>query len=217
VLRSPTSGNSEDCQIHRTSSKSAPELHNSCMSSGYSKDAFGIAHTSQLGGSAMADRRISAALVGVVVLVIALGGLMGPGMSGTAAAQMDPGVTAQATPTPGTPGGPQRPGAPGYGPGRPSFRPGFAPGYGRRFHSGRFQRGRGRGYGRGGGIAAGVFALQALLRFLLLIALLVIAWKVITSRTLWGRPDAAMQSLRDRFARGDIDEEEFRKRLAGLI
>jgi len=74
----------------------------------------------------------------------------------------------------------------------------------------------GRGFGRRPGIAAGVFALGALLRFLLLIALLVIAWKVITLASLWGRPDGAVQVLRERFARGEINEEEYRKRMVAL-
>jgi uncharacterized membrane protein len=134
-----------------------------------------------------------------------------PGISGTVAPQVGPGVSAQGTPAPVAPGGPQGPGAPGYGPGGPGFRPGFGPGYGPRF-----QRGRGRGFGHGGGIAAGWFALQALLHFVLLIALLIIAWKVITAPTLWGRPDAAVQVIRERFARGEITEEEYRKRLAAL-
>ncbi|HEV2440128.1 MAG TPA: hypothetical protein VGX97_08710 [bacterium] len=77
-------------------------------------------------------------------------------------------------------------------------------------------RGGGREFGRRPGIAAGVFALGALLRFLLLIALLVIAWKVITLRSLWGAPDGAVQVVRERFARGDISEEEYRKRLVAL-
>jgi putative membrane protein len=78
-----------------------------------------------------------------------------------------------------------------------------------------YGRGR-RGFGARAGIAAGIFALGALLRFLLLIALLVIAWKVITLRSLWGRPDGAVQVVRERFARGEITEEEYRKRLAAL-
>lgn len=171
----------------------------------------GVVHNVAVGGSAMSDRRFVAALIGLAVLVISLGSLVPPGTSGTVVAQVGPGVTAQGTPTPGAPGSPQGPGAPGYGPRRPGFGPGFGPGYGPRFH-----RGRGRGYGGGGGITAGVFALQALLRFLLLIALLVIAWKVITSPTLWGRPDAAVQAIRERFARGEITEEEYRRRLAAL-
>jgi uncharacterized membrane protein len=73
-----------------------------------------------------------------------------------------------------------------------------------------------RRFGARAGIAAGIFALGALLRFLLVIALLVIAWKVIGLRSLWDRPDGAVQTVRERFARGEISEEEYRKRLAAL-
>jgi uncharacterized membrane protein len=73
-----------------------------------------------------------------------------------------------------------------------------------------------RGFGARAGIAAGIFALGALLRLLLVIALLVIAWKVIGLRSLWSSPDGAVQMVRERFARGEISEEEYRKRLAAL-
>ena len=154
------------------------------------------------------------AVAGVVTLVGVLGGGAVPGISTTPAlAQQSPQLTAQGAPAPGTPG---NPGTPGYGPGTPGYGPRFGPGYGPGFGPGRMMyRGR-RGFGRRPGIAAGVFALGALLRFLLLIALLVIAWKVITLRSLWGRPDGALQVLRERFARGEINEEEYRKRLVAM-
>jgi uncharacterized membrane protein len=117
-------------------------------------------------------------------------------------------IEAQGAPAPSTP---SAPGSPGYGPGTPGYGPRFGPGYGPGFGPGPYGRGR-----RGGGVAAGIFALGALLRFLFLIALIVIAWKVITLRTLWGRPDGAVQVVRERFARGEISEEEYRKRLAAL-
>jgi putative membrane protein len=125
----------------------------------------------------------------------------GPGRSG---------ITAQTAPAPSTPNSPAAPGTPGYG-------PGFGPGYGSGFGRGGmpFRRG-GRGFGARAGLAAGIFAIGALLRFLVLIAVLVIAWKVINLRSLWGRPDGAVQTLRERFARGEISEEEFRKRLGVL-
>jgi|GEM_PF-1143542 len=156
------------------------------------------------------------AVAGVVAVVGVLGGGAVPGVWNTPAlAQQTPQVSAQGAPAPGTPG---NPGAPGYGPGTPGYGPGFGPGYGPYrpgFGPGRMMGG-GRGFGRRPGIAAGVFALGALLRFLLLIALLVIAWKVITLRSLWGRPDGAVQVVRERFARGEINEEEYRKRLVAL-
>jgi uncharacterized membrane protein len=163
----------------------------------------------------MRNRRFAAlvAVAGVVALVGVLGGGVVPGISTTPAlAQQSPQLSAQGAPAPGTPG---NPGSPGYGPGTPGYGPRFGPGYGPGFGPGRMYRG-GRGFGRRPGIAAAVFALGALLRFLLLIALLVIAWKVITLRSLWGRPDGALQVLRERFARGEINEEEYRKRLAAL-
>jgi len=60
------------------------------------------------------------------------------------------------------------------------------------------------------------FGLGFLLRVLLVIGLLVLIWKAITSRTFWHRPDSAMQVLRERFARGEISEDEYRKRLTVL-
>lgn len=152
-----------------------------------------------------------AVVAGVVVLAAVLGGGALPGAANTA--QQAPQLAAQGAPAPGTPGTPG--GAPGYGPGMPG-NPGYGPGYGRGFGPGRMMYRGGRGFGRRAGIAAGVVALMALLRFLLLVGLLVIAWKVITLRSLWGRPDAAVQAVRERFARGEINEEEFRKRLVAL-
>ena len=158
-----------------------------------------------------------AVVAGVVVLAGILGGGAVPGVGNTALAQQAPQLTAQGAPAPGTPGTPGT--APGYGPGMPGY-PGYGPGYGRGFGPGRMMYGGGygggRGFGRRPGIAVGVFALMALLRFLLLVALLVIAWKVITLRSLWGRPDGAVQAVRERFARGEINEEEYRKRLVAL-
>ena len=152
-------------------------------------------------------------VAGVVVLAGVLGGGAVPGFGNMALAQHAPQLTAQGAPTPGTPGNPGT--APGYGSGAPGY-PGYGSGSGRGFGPGRMMYGGGRGFGRRPSIAAGVFALMALLRFLLLASLLVIAWKVITLRSLWGRPDAAVQAVRERFARGEINEEEYRKRLVVL-
>lgn len=164
----------------------------------------------------MRNRRFAAlaAVAGVVALVGVLGGGAVPGISTTSAlAQQVSQIHAQGAPAPGTPG---NPGTPGYGPGTPGYGPRFGPGYGPGYGPGRMMYGGGRGFARRPGIGAAMFALGALLRFLLLIALLVIAWKVITLRSLWGRPDGALQVLRERFARGEINEEEYRKRLVAL-
>jgi uncharacterized membrane protein len=146
-----------------------------------------------------------------VAVIVAIAGVL----AGTAAGPWTPPaaaqvfqVAAQSTPAPSNPGAP---GTPGYGPGNPGYGPRFGPGSRPGFGPGRGFYGR----GRRPAIAA-AFVLFALLRFLLLIALLVIAWRVITSRSLWGRPDAAVQAVRERFARGEISEDEYRKRLAVL-
>ncbi len=60
------------------------------------------------------------------------------------------------------------------------------------------------------------FGLMFFLRGLLLVSLLVVAWRLIGARTLFHRPDSATQILRERYARGEISEEEYRKRLVTL-
>lgn len=162
----------------------------------------------------MRNRWLSAlaVAVGVLAIVIVPGGGPGPALLTAAALAQQQSPQLNAPNAPAAPGNPQSPGGPGYGPGGPSY----GPGYGPRFGPGRFHRGGGRGFGRATGIVQGWFALNALLRFLVLIALLVIAWKVIASRSIWGRPDGAVQIVREQFARGDITEEEYRKRRAAL-
>jgi putative membrane protein len=61
-----------------------------------------------------------------------------------------------------------------------------------------------------------VVGLFLLLWVLLLIGILLVIWRVLTSRTLWRRPDSAIQIVRERFAKGEISEEEYRKRLSTL-
>ncbi len=56
----------------------------------------------------------------------------------------------------------------------------------------------------------------ALLRALLVIGLLLLIWRLLGARTLWNRPDGATQLLRERYARGEISEDEYRKRLTTL-
>ncbi len=59
-------------------------------------------------------------------------------------------------------------------------------------------------------------ALFGLLRAILVVSLIVLAWKVIGARAVWTRPDPATQLLRERYARGEISDDEYRKRLAAL-
>lgn len=55
-----------------------------------------------------------------------------------------------------------------------------------------------------------------LLRLVLVAGLAALAWRLLTTRGLWHRPDAAVQILRERYARGEIGEEEYAKRLGRL-
>ncbi len=111
----------------------------------------------------------------------------------------------------GAPGYGPGPGGPGYGPGSGPARPGmFGP---------RGPRGVGPGVHRGGPLFWG-FMLLRLLFFvgliLVFVGLILVLWRLLTARELWGRLDPAMQILRGRYARGEISEEEYRKRLGTL-
>lgn len=66
------------------------------------------------------------------------------------------------------------------------------------------------------GPRAGVFGLFLLLRGLLGIGLLLLVWRALLTRSLWSRPDGARQILRERYARGEIAEDEYLKRLGTL-
>lgn len=68
-------------------------------------------------------------------------------------------------------------------------------------------------FGPGMWVIGGIFLL---LRALLLIGLVVLVWRVLRAPGLWRRPDSAAQLLRERYARGEIGEDEYRKRLATL-
>jgi putative membrane protein len=61
--------------------------------------------------------------------------------------------------------------------------------------------------------AVGLFML---LRALVVLGLAVLVWRLVTARGLWQRPDSATQVLRERYARGEIGEEEYHKRLGTL-
>jgi putative membrane protein len=60
------------------------------------------------------------------------------------------------------------------------------------------------------------FGLFMLLRVLVVVGLIVVVWRLLSARGLWQRPDSATQVLRERYARGEIGEEEYRKRLETL-
>jgi uncharacterized membrane protein len=68
-------------------------------------------------------------------------------------------------------------------------------------------------FGPGMWVVGGIFLL---LRALLLIGLVVLLWRVLRARALWQRPDSATRLLRERYARGEIGEDEYRKRLGTL-
>ena len=61
-----------------------------------------------------------------------------------------------------------------------------------------------------------IFGTFFLLGALLVLGLLITIWRVLATRTLWQRPDSASQIVRERYARGEIGEDEYRKRLATL-
>jgi putative membrane protein len=61
--------------------------------------------------------------------------------------------------------------------------------------------------------AAGTFMV---LRIVLVVGLILLVWKVLGSPRLWQQADRATVILRERYARGEIDEEEYRKRLGML-
>ena len=123
-------------------------------------------------------------------------------------------VLAQGGGSPPTPNpGVGAPSGPGVGtPTSPSLRPG--PGYGR----------RGFGLHRFGPRRFGAWMLLgglfSLLRLLLLVGLILLVWRVLNARLLWDRlghrQDPAAGILRERYARGEINEDEYRKRLATL-
>ncbi len=63
----------------------------------------------------------------------------------------------------------------------------------------------------------GLMAMVAMLfRVGLLVAVIVIAWKLLVTRAPARREDAALQILRERYARGEINEDEYSKRRAML-
>lgn len=59
------------------------------------------------------------------------------------------------------------------------------------------------------------FGLFFLLRLILVAGLIVLVWRA-ASHPFWQKADGALRVLRERYARGEIDEDEYRKRLATL-
>jgi hypothetical protein len=55
-----------------------------------------------------------------------------------------------------------------------------------------------------------------LLQFALTASLVVLVWKLASAVPGWRRPDDAIRLLRERYARGEIDDDEFGRRLAAL-
>jgi putative membrane protein len=49
-----------------------------------------------------------------------------------------------------------------------------------------------------------------------LVVIGVLVWAVIQATQRWGDPGTAEATLADRFARGEIDDDEYRRRLAAL-
>lgn len=60
------------------------------------------------------------------------------------------------------------------------------------------------------------FGVFWLLRLVLVAGLAAVAWKLLTTRGFWHRPDTAVRIVRERYARGEIGEEEYHKRLGTL-
>jgi putative membrane protein len=141
-----------------------------------------------------------AVLVGLIVASCM--GLLWAGLavSGLAQGSTGPGYSAQGAPAQGVPG--PAPGGPGqFGPGQYGPR-GFGP----------HQSGP-RHFGPWGMAAGGLFFL---LRALVFVGVLLLIWRLLGARSVWQRPDAATQILRERYARGEISEDEYKKRLTTL-
>ncbi|GEM_PF-6727401 len=66
------------------------------------------------------------------------------------------------------------------------------------------------------GAGVWIAGLGFLLYLGLLVSLIALAWKLIRVIPRWRRPDNAMGLLRERYARGEIDDDEFGRRLAAL-
>jgi len=67
-----------------------------------------------------------------------------------------------------------------------------------------------------GGVGAVFAGLGWLLQLAFMVTLIVLAWRVSSILPRWGQPDEATRLLRERYARGEIDDDEFGRRLAAL-
>jgi len=63
---------------------------------------------------------------------------------------------------------------------------------------------------------AWMVGLVMLFRLLLVVVVVALVWRLLSSRGPFHASDSAVQILRDRYARGEISEDEYRKRLAML-
>lgn len=78
---------------------------------------------------------------------------------------------------------------------------------------------QGERYFRGGPFGPWMWFAGAamLLRALLIVALIVVVWRLVAARGgVLHPPDSALQILRERYAKGEISDDEYRKRLATL-
>jgi putative membrane protein len=76
-------------------------------------------------------------------------------------------------------------------------------------------QGGGMGSGMNGGMGSGMWGYGWLLWAIVLIAILALAYAVVTRTTAQSstdETDRALETLRDRYARGEIPEEEFEER-----
>ncbi len=143
-------------------------------------------------------------LIGILVLGLAMPVLA----QGVGTPPPGPGIGAPSGPGVGAP----------PGGGGPFFyrRGGFGPGAGYGPRGSGSHRFGSRRFG-GGMLVRGVFIL---LHLLLVVGLLVLIWRLLTARGFWDRlgrrQDPGAEILRERYARGEIDQDEYRKRLAGL-
>ena len=67
-----------------------------------------------------------------------------------------------------------------------------------------------------GGPKAWLGGLGLLFHLGLMASLIALSWRVFSVLPSWNGPDDAIRLLRERYARGDIDDEEFGRRLAAL-
>ena len=67
-----------------------------------------------------------------------------------------------------------------------------------------------------GGVGEVFAGLGWLLQLAFMVTLIVLAWRISSIVPRWAQPDGATRLLRERSARGEIDDDEFGRRLAAL-